>query len=160
MMRTPQRHFARREAPLPPLTNPVEQAIRNAQKRGELTNLAGSGKPLSKNAVTTLSSHSLHASSGSSTSNILSTKAEFEMRRAAMNQELELEHLHGKARAYQGTNIVGSSGIGGGGPSSGAGGDLNSVMGDYILKESQPSVKDLKSLLLDEWHLHVENGMR
>ena len=29
-----------------PLTNPVEQAIEEARRRGELNNLSGSGKPM------------------------------------------------------------------------------------------------------------------
>ena len=136
------RQFARREAPLAPLSNPVEQAIQAAQQRGDLNNLTGAGKPLKQDSASSLS-HVMHASSGSSTSNLLSTKAEFEMRRATLNKELELEHMHGKALEYKGTNITGSSVMSGG---SGGADSLDSAMGAYILIESQPSVTDLKSL--------------
>jgi hypothetical protein len=139
------RNFARREAPLPPLSNPVEQAIAAAQQRGELNNLSGAGKPLKKDTAASIS-HRMHSSSSSS-ANLMSSKAEFEMRRAVLNKELELEHMHGQAREYKGTSIVSMSLTGGDGGSDGAGDGADSgAMGRYILKQAQPSVKDLKGL--------------
>ncbi|KAL3899285.1 MAG: hypothetical protein SGARI_006495 [Bacillariaceae sp.] len=124
---------------MPALTNPVEQAIADAQKRGDLSNLSGAGKPL------TAKDNNISIP-GMSTSELLSKKAEFEMRRAV--QSGELEHLQGEKLEYKGTNIVstslssgsgGSSSIGGGEQPSGA-----DVMGRYILKQAQPKAKDLK----------------
>lgn len=127
-----------RDPPMPPLTNPVEQAIAAAQQRGDLNNLSGAGKPLSKT-----SSSSTAAVAGMSSTELLSKKAEFEMRRAI--QSGELDHLQGEKLEYRGTNIVSvslsakSSSGGGGGEPTGA-----KIMERYILKQAQPKAKDLK----------------
>ncbi|CAB9512396.1 expressed unknown protein [Seminavis robusta] len=134
------RGFAKRDAPLPPLTNPVEQAIAAAQQRGQLNNLSGAGKPLSSKS----NSISSRPVAGMSTSELLSKKAEFEMRRAVKNRELE--HLEGQTLQYRGTTIVSPSlsSNSGGSPSGSSEKSGATIMGQYILKQAQPSVKDLK----------------
>ena len=122
----------RPDPPLPALTNPVEHAIASAQRRGDLSNLSGAGKPLTAKS----DSSSRPAVPGMSTSELLSKKAEFEMRRAV--QSGELEHLQG-GKLKAGTNVVSTS-IGGSSGSS-AGGEQQSgagIMGRYILKEGMP----------------------
>jgi Domain of unknown function (DUF1992) len=127
------RAFSRREAPLPALNNPVENAIAAAQQRGDLNNLSGSGKPLKQGVEAS------RVPTGMTSSELLSKKAEFEMRRAMHNKELD--HLQGQKLVYKGTNIVPTS-LGGGGD---AGGEASNVMKRYIIDQAQPTVKDLKS---------------
>ena len=130
------RTFARREAPLPPLTNPVENAIAAAQQRGDLNNLSGSGKPLQQGVDAS------RVPTGMTSSELLSKKAEFEMRRAIKNNELD--HLQGQKLEYKGTSIV-SSGLGTS-SASGSDGDGPDAMSRYILEQAQPSAKDMKKL--------------
>jgi hypothetical protein len=123
---------SRREVPLPPLTNPVEQAIVQARLRGEFDGLSGAGKPLQKSKETS-------PLAGITTSTILSMRAEFEMRRAVHNKELE--HLAGQKLEYKGTSIVSPTSAGGDG---GDGGDA--MLSQYILKEAQPSAAGMKNM--------------
>jgi hypothetical protein len=114
------------------LTNPVENAIEAAQRRGELDNLSGAGKPLAKGDVGRVT--------GISSSELLSKKAEFEMRRAIHNKELENIGGEGKQLKYKGTGVSptvagGNDGVGGG-----------DVMSTYILKQTNPSAADIKKI--------------
>ena len=129
------RAFGRREAPLPALSNPVEQAISAAQRRGDLNNLSGAGKALKQD-----NDASRVVPTGLTSSELLSKKAEFEMRRAMHNRELD--HLQGQKLEYKGTSTASPSLSGGG---SEGGGDGPDVMSRYILKQAQPTVEDLKS---------------
>lgn len=115
----------------------MEQAIGQARAQGKFNGLAGAGKPLPKNKETS-------PIAGITTSELLSKRAEFSMRRAIHNKELE--HLAGQKLVYKGTNIVstslsGSSSDGMTGKGSGA-----DVMGDYILKQAQPSAAHIKNM--------------
>ena len=122
-----------REPPLPPLTNPIENAIEAARQRGEFQNLSGSGKPLPKGE-----SVLAVAGGGGSPSELLAQKAEFEMRRAIRNNELENIGGEGEKLKYKGTGI--SPSIGG---ESGGGGGGN-AMEHYILDQSRISADDMK----------------
>ena len=121
---------------MPPLTNPVENAIAAAQQRGELSNLSGSGKPLKQGVEAS------RVPTGMTSSELLSKKAEFEMRRSIKNKELD--HLQGQKLEYKGTSIV-SSGLGGRSDGS-SGGEGPDAMSRYILQQAQPAAKDLKKL--------------
>ena len=139
----PSKTFAsatRRDAPMPPLTNPVENAIEEARRRGEFKNLSNAGKPLPKKDDV------MTAVGGNSPSDLLSKKAEFEMRRAIRNNELESLAGEGQQLRYRGTTPglpPAGQGSGGavGGRASGVGAD---VMSQYILDQSQVSAEDLK----------------
>lgn len=126
----------RRDNPLPPLTNPVEQAIETSRRRGELDNLTGAGKPLAVRDTTPT------IPVGMSSSELLSKKAEFEMRRAIHNKELEEVAGMGEKLKYKGTTEGGIASVQGGGRTSDGG--VSDTMSHYILKESDLSVKDLK----------------
>jgi hypothetical protein len=114
------------------LTNPVENAIEAARRRGEFENLSGAGKPLKPQTG------DVRAVAGMSSSELLSKKAEFEMRRAIHNKELENIGGEGERLKYKGTGI--SPTVGG----DGGGGD--NAMSTYILKQSTPSAADMKKL--------------
>jgi hypothetical protein len=114
------------------LTNPVENAIAAAQRRGELNNLSGAGKPLAKSDAVVVT--------GMASSELLSKRAEFEMRRAIRNKELENIGGEGKQLKYKGTGISPTIGDGSDG---GGGGE---VMGTYILQQAKPSAADIKKI--------------
>ena len=118
------RGFSRRDAPLPPLTNPVLNAIEEARKKGEFDNLSGAGKPLSK------VDHDLPPA-GMTSTELLSKKAEFEMRRAIRNRELEDIGGEGEKLTYKGTGEVGSA---------------DAAMGSYIVNQVKPSFEDMKKI--------------
>jgi Domain of unknown function (DUF1992) len=135
------RGFARRDPPLPPLTNPTEQAIDAAQKRGALDNLSGAGKPLTFKHSDTVKARPM---AGMSTAELLSKKAEVEMRRAIHNNELD--HVaYGQPLEYRGTNIVSSS-LSSSNSDQSTGATGATAMGQHILKQAQPSVENLKNL--------------
>lgn len=127
---------ARRDPPLPPLSNPVEKAIEAAGRRGDLSNLSGSGKPLSPKRGGDVAV----AAGRMSPATLLFRKAEYEMRRAVRNRELVNLEGEGEKLKYKGTGIV-SPRIGGDG---GSGGDDS--LGTYILDQSQLSSEDMKNL--------------
>lgn len=126
-----------RDAPLPPLSNPVEQAILAAKERGDFNNLSGKGKPLPKRDIA-------DPIAGISNTDLLHKRAEVEMRQYIDHHAKEdlQDHYYGKKLPYKGTNIVGtsSSSGSGSGSESGLGSSADAVvdaMGKYIIKESQ-----------------------
>ena len=139
-------HFSsssRREPPMAPLTNPVEQAIEEARRRGKLSNLSGSGKPMQKKTKDG-DVHNGVMSGRMSPSQLISTKAEFEMRRAIRNRELENLGGEGEKLKYKGTTGISPSLTGGGTSTEGGGGGSDAgtnAMGKYILKQTLPSNK-------------------
>ena len=81
---------------------------------------------------------------GMSSSQLLSQKAEFEMRRAVHSRELEDLAGKGEKLQYKGTTIVTSSTANPG--SSGGGCNANEAMSRYILDQVKPSTDDLKNM--------------
>jgi hypothetical protein len=121
---------ARREPPLAPLTNPVENAIEAARRRGEFENLSGAGKPLPKGDMPVAGGR------GSSPSDLLSKKAEFEMRRAIRNNELENLGGEGKKLKYKGTAISTPT----------IGGEGGQSISNYVLVQADMSAEDMKKV--------------
>ena len=80
------RTFAKRAAPLPPVMTRVERMIAEAQGAGDFDELEGKGKPLKRG-------HDV-AVAGVSQSELIAHRAEFEMRRA--NVQHELDYVGGK----------------------------------------------------------------
>ena len=132
-----------------PLTNPVEQAIEEARRRGELNNLSGSGKPMTSSSKQN-DAAMMHSSGRMSPEQLMSSKAEYEMRRAIRNNELEDLGGEGKKLKYKGTTGLSPSLTGGGGGSNegggtGGGGTTGAdVISKYILDQAQPSANDMK----------------
>ena len=90
-----------------------------------MNDLAGSGKPLNK------VDNTQHPRM--STSELLQKKAEFEMRRAIHQRELEDIGGEGQKLKYKGTLEMNSDGLG-------------EAMGSYITHQAEPSAEDLKNL--------------
>ena len=124
-----------------PIISPsVERAIREAQQRGAFDKLRGAGKPLISKRYDMRVKGGL--TPGMSSVELFSKKAEFEMQRAIRNHELD-PVLHGQPLKYRGTTVVTSSWSSG---SSSSSDSSTTAMEQYILKQAQPSVKDLKEL--------------
>mmetsp|Transcript_44728 Transcript_44728/g.68429 ORF Transcript_44728/g.68429 Transcript_44728/m.68429 type:complete len:82 (-) Transcript_44728:93-338(-) len=73
---------------------------------------------------------------GSSTSDLLSRKAEFEMRRAIRNSELEQLGGEGEKLKYKGTAITGPK----------IGGEGGQSMKTYILDQADMSAEEMKKV--------------